>query len=62
MVTARLFDWHVPVLDSPFGEEIFSNIQSESSLEQLEAVFSCYLGGHRFPTCFNLFSDTCREE
>ncbi|KAK4832875.1 hypothetical protein QYF61_025971 [Mycteria americana] len=38
----------VPMLDSPFGEEIFPDIQSKPPLVQLEAVSSCpmacYLG------------------
>ncbi len=38
----------VPMLDNPFGEEIFPNIQSKPPLAQLEAVSSrptaCYLG------------------
>ncbi|KAK4814190.1 hypothetical protein QYF61_012427 [Mycteria americana] len=37
----------VPMLDNPFGEEIFPNIQSKPPLAQLEAIFSrpitCYL-------------------
>ncbi|KAK4823336.1 hypothetical protein QYF61_001613 [Mycteria americana] len=38
----------VPMLDNPFSEEIFPNIQSKPPLEQLEAISSrpiaCYLG------------------
>ncbi|KAK4826124.1 LOW QUALITY PROTEIN: hypothetical protein QYF61_005276 [Mycteria americana] len=38
----------VPMLDNPFGEEIFPNIQSKPPLVQLEAISSrpitCYLG------------------
>ncbi|KAK4806827.1 hypothetical protein QYF61_005623 [Mycteria americana] len=38
----------VPMLDHPFGEEIFPNIQSKPPLVQLEAISSCpiacYLG------------------
>jgi len=29
------------MLDNPFSEEIFPNIQSKPSLVQLEAIFSC---------------------
>jgi len=37
------------MLDKPFGEEVFPNIQSKPPLVQLEAVSSrpvvCYFGG-----------------
>ncbi|KAK4806152.1 hypothetical protein QYF61_001075 [Mycteria americana] len=43
----------VPMLDNPFGEEIFSNIQSKPPLAQLEAISSrpitCYLGEETDP-------------
>ncbi|KAK4809926.1 LOW QUALITY PROTEIN: hypothetical protein QYF61_023413 [Mycteria americana] len=44
----------VPVLENPFGEEIFPNIQSKPPLEQLEAISSrpitCDLGEETDPT------------
>ncbi|KAK4830127.1 LOW QUALITY PROTEIN: hypothetical protein QYF61_008554 [Mycteria americana] len=43
----------VPMLDHPFGEEIFPNIQSKPPLAQLEAISSrpitCYLGEETDP-------------
>ncbi|KAK4832619.1 hypothetical protein QYF61_024600 [Mycteria americana] len=43
-----VFQQPVPVLDKPFGEEIFPNIQPKPPLDQLEAVSSfsitCYVG------------------
>ncbi|KAK4813834.1 hypothetical protein QYF61_001838 [Mycteria americana] len=50
----------VPMLDNPFSEEIFPNIQSTPPLAQLEAISSCpitrYLGEetdtHRSTTSF----------
>ncbi|KAK4820115.1 hypothetical protein QYF61_020347, partial [Mycteria americana] len=43
----------VPMLDNPFGEEIFPNIQSKPPLAQLEAISSCpmacYLGEETDP-------------
>ncbi|KAK4832004.1 hypothetical protein QYF61_020442 [Mycteria americana] len=43
----------VPMLDNPFGEEIFPNIQSKPLLAQLEAISSCpitcYLGEETDP-------------
>ncbi|KAK4821380.1 hypothetical protein QYF61_018918 [Mycteria americana] len=43
----------VPMLDHPFGEDIFPNIQSKPPLEQLEAISSrpmaCYLGEETDP-------------
>ena len=48
MVTTPLPGQPVPMLDKPFGEEIFPNIQSKPPLAQLEAVsccpIACYLG------------------
>ncbi|KAK4811465.1 hypothetical protein QYF61_010344 [Mycteria americana] len=44
----------VPMLDNPFSEEIFPNIQSKPPLAQLEAISSrpitCYLGEETDPT------------
>jgi len=40
MVIQPLLWTAVPVLDNPFSEEIFPNIQSKPSLVQLEAVSS----------------------
>ncbi|KAK4808831.1 hypothetical protein QYF61_001339 [Mycteria americana] len=44
----------VPMLDNPFSEEIFPNIQSKPPLPQLEAISSrpitCYLGEETDPT------------
>ncbi|KAK4808949.1 LOW QUALITY PROTEIN: hypothetical protein QYF61_013583, partial [Mycteria americana] len=44
----------VPMLDNPFSEEIFPNIQSKPPLPQLEAIASspitCYLGEETDPT------------
>ncbi|KAK4816629.1 hypothetical protein QYF61_019328 [Mycteria americana] len=43
----------VPVLENPFGEEIFPNIQSKPPLAQLEAISSCpitcYMGEETDP-------------
>uniref|UniRef100_A0A8C0VA66 Uncharacterized protein n=1 Tax=Cyanistes caeruleus TaxID=156563 RepID=A0A8C0VA66_CYACU len=43
----------VPCLNNPFREEIFLNIQSKPSLEQLEVISSCpcSLGADPDPTC-----------
>jgi len=51
------------MIDNPFSEEIFHNIQSKPPLVQLEAVWSCpitcYLGRetgtHLVTTSFQLF-------
>ncbi|KAK4828653.1 hypothetical protein QYF61_000301 [Mycteria americana] len=50
----QLLPWQpVPMLNNPFGEEIFPNIQSKPPLAQLEAISSrpiaCYLGEETDP-------------
>ncbi|PKU29473.1 protein diaphanous hypothetical protein [Limosa lapponica baueri] len=55
----------VPMLDNPFSEEIFPNIQSKPPLAQLEAISSCpvacHLGDetdlHLTTTCFQVVAE-----
>jgi len=52
------------VLDNPFGEEIFPNIQCKPPLTKLKAVSSYHLllgRREQHPPCYNLLSGSCRE-
>ncbi|KAK4815893.1 LOW QUALITY PROTEIN: hypothetical protein QYF61_009944 [Mycteria americana] len=56
----RLLEMPVPMLDKPFGEVKFPNIQSKPLLTQLEAISSCpitcYLGEETNTHLYNLLS------